>query len=73
MKSKLAKIFKWKNILIGVSFLFFVICVLEGAVFYKNVSESIFARAMLNIQNAIQAFFMSTEINTEDVVETLDT
>lgn len=71
--SKLAKIFKWKNILTGLSVLVFVVCVLEGTVYYKNASDSLFARIMLNIQNAVQAFFMSTEIKTSDVVKELGT
>lgn len=72
-KSRLANIFKWKNIVAGITVLVFAVCVLEGIVYYRNVTDSLFARIMMNIQNAVQAFFMSAEIKTSDVVRSLGT
>lgn len=70
-KTSSKKFFCWKNLLIALSVFFFFVCVTEGTIYYRDVSDSLFIRIMLNIQNAIQAFFMSSQIGMMDVAKGL--
>lgn len=62
---------KAQKILAIVAAVFFLLCIIEGAIYYPTVSSNIYVQLMLNLQNAVEAFFMNSNIDIEDVADIL--
>ena len=64
MKRNRANTFLW-----FFSIFFFIVCLAEGILYYHNKIDNVFLSIALNIQNAIKAFMLDSEIKIDDAVE----
>lgn len=54
------------------SIFFFLVCLVEGILYYHNKIDNVFLSIALNIQNAIKAFMLDSEINIDDAMELIN-
>lgn len=67
MKKKNTKSFLW-----FFSIFFFIICLAEGILYYDKKIDNVFLSIALNIQNAVKAFMLNSEIKINDAVALLE-